>query len=322
MQSSVRYLQDLVRSGGPESDQYETLNQTFVDFNQLARQGEFDHYGPDFKEDLMGTSFGYDTMQGYVYRQPHGHSGDFELYERIYGNYQTPNKDLEKWDQFWNKQAFVSALQNSQRYFNQTLADTEASSTNTNVLNVASGSSRFVADYLKLNQSATTFHCMDQSHRALDYARLLCRGHLHQVQFQQGQVAELAQDIRYDLVWSEGPNGTVTYGDVFHQNEVEMSEYNFDHADVDSLFVNFDTYERESARMIEAGLPLPAYELVLKASHTFNLLDARKAISVTERQRFILRVRTLARSVAQAYYERRESLGFPMLASANKEAKS
>jgi len=204
MQSSVRYLQDLVRSGGPESDQYETLNQTFVDFNQLARQGEFDHYGPDFKEDLMGTSFGYDTMQGYVYRQPHGHSGDFELYERIYGNYQTPNKDLEKWDQFWNKQAFVSALQNSQRYFNQTLADTEASSTNTNVLNVASGSSRFVADYLKLNQSATTFHCMDQSHRALDYARLLCRGHLHQVQFQQGQVAELAQDIRYDLVWSEG----------------------------------------------------------------------------------------------------------------------
>jgi len=126
----------------------------------------------------------------------------------------------------------------------------------------------------------------------------------------------------YDLVWSEGPNGTVTYGDVFHQNEVEMSEYNFDHADVDSLFVNFDTYERESARMIEAGLPLPAYELVLKASHTFNLLDARKAISVTERQRFILRVRTLARAVAKAYYDRRESLGFPMLATANKEAKS
>ncbi|MDC9725679.1 MAG: glycine--tRNA ligase subunit alpha [Gammaproteobacteria bacterium] len=126
----------------------------------------------------------------------------------------------------------------------------------------------------------------------------------------------------YDLVWSEGPNGIVTYGDVFHQNEVEMSEYNFDHADVDSLFVNFDTYERESARMIEAGLPLPAYELVLKASHTFNLLDARKAISVTERQRFILRVRTLARAVAQAYYDRRESLGFPMLVTANKEAKS
>jgi glycyl-tRNA synthetase alpha chain len=121
----------------------------------------------------------------------------------------------------------------------------------------------------------------------------------------------------YDLVWSDGPMGRVTYGDVFHQNEVEMSEYNFDHADVESLFVNFDTYERESAKMIEAGLPLPAYELVLKASHTFNLLDARKAISVTERQRFILRVRTLARSVAQAYYERRESLGFPMLQTNN-----
>lgn len=126
----------------------------------------------------------------------------------------------------------------------------------------------------------------------------------------------------YDLVWSDGPMGKVTYGDVFHQNEVEMSEYNFDHADVDSLFTNFDTYERESARMIEAGLPLPAYELVLKASHTFNLLDARKAISVTERQRFILRVRTLARSVAQAYYDRRESLGFPMCASVNQEAQS
>jgi len=126
----------------------------------------------------------------------------------------------------------------------------------------------------------------------------------------------------YDLVWSDGPMGRVTYGDVFHQNEVEMSEYNFDHADVDSLFTNFDNYERESARMIEAGLPLPAYELVLKASHTFNLLDARKAISVTERQRFILRVRTLARAVAQAYYDRRESLGFPMCPSVNKEAQS
>ena len=126
-------------------------------------------------------------------------------------------------------------------------------------------------------------------------------------------------DSVYDLVWSDGPMGKVTYGDVFHQNEVEMSEYNFEHADVDSLFANFDTYERESARMIEANLPLPAYELVLKASHTFNLLDARKAISVTERQRFILRVRTLARAVAQAYYDRRESLGFPMV---NKEAQS
>ena len=126
----------------------------------------------------------------------------------------------------------------------------------------------------------------------------------------------------YDLTWSDGPMGKVTYGDIFLQNEVEMSEYNFDHADVDSLFSTFDSCERESARMIEADLPLPAYELVLKASHTFNLLDARKAISVTERQRFILRVRTLARAVAQAYYQRRESLGFPLINPKMLEEKS
>ncbi|MEN8219999.1 MAG: glycine--tRNA ligase subunit beta [Pseudomonadota bacterium] len=112
----------------------------------------------------------------------------------------------------------------------------------------------------------------------------------------------------YDLVWTEG----VTYGDVFHQNEVEMSAYNFEHAPVDELFRLFDVYEKESQSLIEKGLALPAYELMLKTSHTFNLLDARHAISVTERQRYILRVRTLARGVAQAYYERRESLNFPM----------
>ena len=117
----------------------------------------------------------------------------------------------------------------------------------------------------------------------------------------------------YDLVWTRGDSGTVTYGDVFHQNEVEMSAYNFEHADVASLFNWFDTCESESQRLIELDLPLPAYEMMLKASHTFNLLDARHAISVTERQRYILRVRTLARNVAQAYYARRESLGFPML---------
>jgi len=126
----------------------------------------------------------------------------------------------------------------------------------------------------------------------------------------------------YDLVWSDGPMGKVTYGDVFLQNEIEMSAYNFEHADVASLFTTFDTCERESEKMIEAGLPLPAYELVLKASHTFNLLDARKAISVTERQRFILRVRTLARAVAQAYHDKREALGFPMLVEMNKEVQS
>jgi glycyl-tRNA synthetase alpha chain len=117
----------------------------------------------------------------------------------------------------------------------------------------------------------------------------------------------------FDLVWTRGPQGVVTYGDVFHQNEVEQSAYNFEHAEVDFLFTLFDQCERDSARLIEAGLPLPAYEQVLKASHAFNLLDARHAISVTERQRFILRVRTLARAVAQAYYEAREALGFPMV---------
>jgi glycyl-tRNA synthetase alpha chain len=120
----------------------------------------------------------------------------------------------------------------------------------------------------------------------------------------------------YDLVWTRGPDGVVTYGDVYHQNEVEQSTYNFEHADTESLFAAFEVCERESLRLIEAELPLPAYEQVLRASHTFNLLDARRAISVTERQRYILRVRTLARAVAEAYYAARERLGFPMLADA------
>ena len=109
-------------------------------------------------------------------------------------------------------------------------------------------------------------------------------------------------DSIYDLVWTEGPEGIVTYGDVFHQNEVEMSAFNFEQADVEQLFNFFDHCETESQRLIEKDLPLPAYEMVMKASHAFNLLDARHAISVTERQRFILRVRTLARGVAQAYF--------------------
>ncbi|MGB2246070.1 MAG: glycine--tRNA ligase subunit alpha [Alcanivorax sediminis] len=126
-------------------------------------------------------------------------------------------------------------------------------------------------------------------------------------------------DSVYDLVWSDGPFGKVTYGDVFLQNEVEMSTFNFEHANVDELFKQFDLFESESTKLIEAGLPLPAYEYVLKASHTFNLLDARKAISVTERQRFILRVRTLARAVAQAYFDARRKLGFPMADEAIRE---
>ncbi len=116
----------------------------------------------------------------------------------------------------------------------------------------------------------------------------------------------------YDLVWAEGEFGRVTYGDVYHQNEVEMSAFNFEHANTDMLFSAFTQYETESKRFIDLGLALPAYEYVLKASHTFNLLDARRAISVTERQRFILRVRTLARAVAQTYFDSRKKLGFPL----------
>ncbi|WP_116368477.1 glycine--tRNA ligase subunit alpha [Parahaliea mediterranea] len=123
-------------------------------------------------------------------------------------------------------------------------------------------------------------------------------------------------DSIYDLVWAEGPAGTVTYGDVFHQNEVEMSRYNFEEADTDFLFTHFDHCEGEALRLVEKNLPLPAYEMVMKASHTFNLLDARHAISVTERQRFILRVRTLARAVAEGYLKARAALGFPLAAPA------
>ena len=116
----------------------------------------------------------------------------------------------------------------------------------------------------------------------------------------------------YDIVWTRGPRGPVTYGDVFHQNEVEQSTYNFELADVPMLLRHFDDHEKACRALIEAKLALPAYEQVLKASHTFNLLDARRAISVTERQRYILRVRTLASAVAQTYYASRESLGFPL----------
>jgi len=119
-------------------------------------------------------------------------------------------------------------------------------------------------------------------------------------------------DSIYDLVWTDGPMGTVYYGDVFHQNEVEQSTYNFEHADVDALFKQFDQCEKDSQKLIEANLPLPAYEQVMKASHAFNLLDARHAISVTERQRYILRVRTLSKACAEAYYAKREELGFPL----------
>jgi glycyl-tRNA synthetase alpha chain len=109
-------------------------------------------------------------------------------------------------------------------------------------------------------------------------------------------------------VWTHGPDGTpVTYGDVYHQNEVEQSAYNFEHADVAELFHRFDACEAEANKLVALNLPLPAYEQVMKASHAFNLLDARRAISVTERQRYILRVRALAQAVAKAWTAPRES---------------
>jgi glycyl-tRNA synthetase alpha chain len=117
----------------------------------------------------------------------------------------------------------------------------------------------------------------------------------------------------FDVVWTDGPAGRVTYRDVFHQNEVEQSRYNFEYADTAVLLRRFDEHETAANELLDVKLPLPAYEQVLKASHTFNLLDARRAISVTERQRYILRVRKLAGAVAKRYYESREALGFPML---------
>jgi glycyl-tRNA synthetase alpha chain len=118
-----------------------------------------------------------------------------------------------------------------------------------------------------------------------------------------------AKESVYDLVWTPG----VTYGDVYHQNEVEQSRYNFELSNTEVLFRHFAEYEAEAKRLMEAQCVLPAYEMVLKCSHAFNLLDARGSISVTERAAYIGRVRALARAVAHAYYESRERLGFPML---------
>ena len=103
------------------------------------------------------------------------------------------------------------------------------------------------------------------------------------------------------------------YRDVFHQNEVEQSTYNFEHSDPETLFRHFTDYETLAKRLIDVPLALPAYEATLKAAHTFNLLDARGAISVTERAAYMGRIRNLSRAVAQVYFESREKLGFPML---------
>ena len=145
---------------------------------------------------------------------------------------------------------------------------------------------------------------------------LECRPVLGEITYGLERLCMYLQNVDnvFDLVWTHGPDGTpVHYRDVYHQNEVEQSTYNFEHADVQELFHRFDACEREAQKLVELGLPLPAYDQVCKASHSFNLLDARRAISVTERQRYILRVRRIAQAVAEAYLAQREKLGFPGL---------
>ncbi|HZO03126.1 MAG TPA: glycine--tRNA ligase subunit alpha [Burkholderiales bacterium] len=140
---------------------------------------------------------------------------------------------------------------------------------------------------------------------------LACRPVLGEITYGLERLAMYLQgkDSVYDLVWTPG----VTYRDVYHQNEVEQSKYNFELSNSEMLFRHFGEYEAEAKRLIAEQCVLPGYEMVMKASHTFNLLDARGAISVTERAAYIGRVRALARAVAQAYYESRERLGFPLL---------
>jgi glycyl-tRNA synthetase alpha chain len=144
---------------------------------------------------------------------------------------------------------------------------------------------------------------------------LACKPVLGEITYGLERLAMYLQGVEnvFDLVWAPG----VTYGDVYHQNEVEQSRYNFEESDPQWLLGLFDGFEREAKRLLERGLTLPGYEMVMKCSHTFNLLDARGAISTTERAGYIARVRALARAAAQAYYESRERLGFPMLKRAS-----
>ena len=140
---------------------------------------------------------------------------------------------------------------------------------------------------------------------------LTCKPVLGEITYGLERLAMYLQGVEslFDITWTPG----VTYGDVYHQNEVEQSKFNFEHSNVNWLLEQFNRYEAEAKRLMEAGLALPGFEQVMKCSHTFNLLDARGAISVTERAAYIGRVRALSRQVAQAYYNSREALGFPLL---------
>ncbi len=145
-----------------------------------------------------------------------------------------------------------------------------------------------------------------------------CKPVLGEITYGLERLAMYLQGVEnvYDLVWTQweenGVQKRLLYRDVFHQNEVEQSTYNFEHANIEALFNHFNHYEAEAKRLMALQLTLPAYEMIMKASHSFNMLDARGAISVTERAAYIGRVRNLSRMVAQAYYDSRERLGFPM----------
>jgi len=153
---------------------------------------------------------------------------------------------------------------------------------------------------------------------------LECRPVTGEITYGLERLAMVLQNVDsiFDLVWTDGPLGRISYGDVYYQNELEQSKYNFELADVDALFGAFDHAEHEAQRLVDLGLALPAYEQMLDASHTFNLLDARQAISVTERQRFILRVRAMSCAICETFLASREALGFPMLESSTQRRSS
>jgi glycyl-tRNA synthetase alpha chain len=144
---------------------------------------------------------------------------------------------------------------------------------------------------------------------------LECRPITGEITYGLERLAMYLQEVDniFDIIWTDGPLGRISYRDVYYQNELEQSKYNFELADIDALFNVFDLAEHDCQRLIELKLALPAYEKMLVASHTFNLLDARQAISVNERQRFILRIRDMSKSVAQTYYASRQAIGFPMI---------
>ena len=144
---------------------------------------------------------------------------------------------------------------------------------------------------------------------------LVCQPITGEITYGLERMAMYIQNVNnfYDLVWGRSEIGPIYYGDMFLQNEYEMSIYNFEQADILSLFKSFNFLEEETKRLLSEGIALPSYEIVLKASHIFNLIDARRAISVTERQGFILRIRTLTCAVATVYFNSREKLGFPLL---------